>query len=321
MKDKFGREINYLRVSITDRCNLRCKYCMPDGIEKKSMSEILTYEEIEMVCKIAAQNGISKIKITGGEPLVRKGSVGFIKRLKKIPGIEQVTLTTNGVLLEEYAVELKNSGVDAINISLDTLDAKMYKEITGQPRLIDVKNGIEKVLSLSIPVKINSVLLKDKNDNQWESLLELAKKSPVDVRFIEMMPIGAGRGYAPISNEELMQKIREKYGEITREDRIHGNGPACYYRIPGFVGSIGFISAIHGKFCESCNRLRLTAEGQLKPCLCYEEAVDLRKSLRCQDESTLEQEIRKAINEKPSAHCFENGNEVSEKRQMAQIGG
>lgn len=326
MKDQYGRTIDYMRISITDRCNLRCRYCMPEGVELVSMGEVLTYEEIQQICIAAAQEGICKLKITGGEPLVRKGCVELIRRLKQIPGIEQVTLTTNGVLLGEYAEALADAGVDGVNISLDSLDRKQYQLITGRDELHRVLKNMEDALAAGLCVKVNAVLQKDMNGTEWKSLVELAKEKPVDVRFIEMMPIGYGKQFEPVFNEELLQMIQSEYPQIERDVRVHGNGPAQYYRIPDFQGSIGFISAIHGKFCESCNRLRLTSQGQLKPCLCYGESYDLRKALRNtkydkENREAIRKILREVIAKKPKQHCFEQLNDVTEEKRMVQIGG
>ncbi len=326
MKDAYGREINYMRISITDRCNLRCRYCMPEGIPLVDMEEILTFEEIETVAKAAIKAGICRFKITGGEPLVRRGCVDLIRDLKKLPGTEQVTLTTNGVLLEQYLEELLDAGLDAVNISLDTLDAVRYKQITGIEALEQVFAGIQKAADAKLKVKINVVPQKDMNEDEWNELAMLAKEYPVDVRFIEMMPIGYGKEFVTISNEELLGRLMDKYDGIKKDLRRHGNGPAVYYKIPGFQGSIGFISAIHGKFCDSCNRIRLTAKGQFKPCLCFGENVDIREILRGgQSQDAREEEvflaIRDAILKKPKQHCFEEKDQITELHQMAQIGG
>lgn len=322
MVDQYGREIDYLRVSITDRCNLRCRYCMPDGISLTTMEEILTYEEIETICRMAAKSGIKKIKVTGGEPLVRRGSVDFIGCLKNIPGIEQVTMTTNGVLLGENLEALVKNGLDAVNISLDSLDAESYRRITGRDELEKVLHAIQSVVDSGIRVKINAVLQRDVNETEWKELILLAKDQPIDVRFIEMMPIGFGKQFEPVYNEELISMLQQEYPEIESDNCVHGNGPAVYYKIPGFMGSIGFISAIHGKFCDQCNRIRLTAQGRLKPCLCYGEGLDLREALRSEkrEEQILEL-LKAAIANKPKQHCFEVLEEITEEALMIGIGG
>ncbi len=326
MRDTFGREINYMRISITDRCNLRCRYCMPDGISLVNMEEILTFEEIEIIAKAAIKAGICRFKITGGEPLVRRGCPQLIKKLKSLSGTEQVTLTTNGVLLEQYLDELLDAGLDAVNISLDTLDSMRYKQITGKDELNKVLSGIEAAVQTPLNVKINVVLQKGMNDGEWHDMVKLAERYPVDVRFIEMMPIGYGKEFPTVFNEELLGKMMKRYAYVEKDTRIHGNGPAVYYRLPHFQGSIGFISAIHGKFCDSCNRLRLTAKGQFKPCLCFGESVDIRELLRSKQslemrEEQIFQAIQTAVLNKPKQHCFEEKEQITENHKMAQIGG
>lgn len=321
-----------MRVSITDRCNLRCKYCMPDGIEWIPMEEILTLEEIVEVCRQAAKLGIRKIKVTGGEPLVRLGCPDLIKMLKEVPGIEQVTLTTNGVLLPKYAKELARNGLNAVNVSMDTLNEEKYAQITGRMALKEVLRGIEVMESLGIPVKINAVPqqiivggkqegVSEEQKQEWFQLVELARDRSLDVRFIEMMPLGHGKEFQPVSNEELLTHLREKYGETQPESKVHGNGPAVYYKIPGFKGSIGFISAIHGKFCNQCNRIRLTSTGMIKPCLCYADSISLKESLRAGKNEEVRALLEQAILQKPHSHCFDKWETVTEQREMAKIGG
>lgn len=323
MKDQYGRDIDYMRVSITDRCNLRCRYCMPDGIRWLPMEEILTLEEITEACRAAAALGIRKIKVTGGEPLVRKGCVDLIGMLHAIPGIEQVTLTTNGILLSDCAAELCRQGLHAVNISLDTLDPKKFAQITGFDQLPKVLDGIDAMEACGVPVKINAVLQRGVNDMECIALTELAKERSIDVRFIELMPIGHGKEMEPVSNPEVLEHLRCHYGpeQIVPDPRTHGNGPARYYHIDGFQGSIGFISAIHGKFCQSCNRIRLTATGDLKPCLCYSDHISIKNALRTGSPEDVRKLLRQAIEQKPAAHCFENIQTVTEMKEMSRIGG
>lgn len=320
MKDFLGREINYLRISITDRCNLRCKYCMPEPIDKVAMCEILSSEEIVQVCEIAAEFGIRYIKITGGEPLVRLGCADLIKMIKDIPGIEKVTMTTNGVLLKDHLAELLVAGLDAVNISLDTARPDEFKEITGVDAFDKVFEGIEAAIAAGLQVKINSVLMSDMNADEWHDLALLAKKYPLDVRFIEMMPIGYGKENRGVSNERLKELLAEKY-ILTKDGRQHGYGPAEYYNIEGFRGSVGFISAMHGKFCNKCNRIRLTSTGFLKPCLCYGEGAQLKADLRSGNLQAVRQSMKAVIENKPQEHCFEHENEITETGKMVGIGG
>lgn len=327
MIDATGRVVDYMRVSITDRCNLRCRYCMPDGIEQVEMAQILTYEEIKRVCTLAAGLGIRKIKITGGEPLVRKGCVDLVKMIKEIPGVSQVTMTTNGILLKEHLNRLMQAGLDGVNISLDTLSRKKYQNITGTDACETVRQAIVTAAESGIQTKVNAVLQIpdydrgiDDNDD-WQELVSLAEDLPVDVRFIELMPIGYGKKNRGVSNIDLLEEIRKKYPEMQKDTKIHGNGPAVYYKIPGFAGGVGFISAMHGKFCAACNRIRLTSTGELKPCLCYGKTYPLRELLRDGTDMQVEEQIKKAIWEKPAAHCFEDPEGITEEHQMAQIGG
>ncbi len=325
MLDRYGRTIDYMRVSITDRCNLRCRYCMPDGISLVPMEQIMTYEEIVLACRAAAQEGVQYLKVTGGEPLVRFGCAALIGMLKRIPGIRQVTMTTNGVLLNQYLPELVENGLDAVNISLDTLKPEVYRQLTGTDALPDVLLGIWKVLETGIQVKINSVLIDGVNHGEWLELAELSKEMPVDVRFIEMMPVGHGRDYHAVDNRVLLEGLKKMYPDLQKDGRRHGNGPAVYYQIPGAKGSVGLISAIHGKFCQGCNRLRMDAKGRVKPCLCFGETVDIMGLLRSPDlsdrEGLLREAFLRAAQMKPESHVFEVPGYITEQSQMVQIGG
>lgn len=325
MQDSYGREISYMRISITDRCNLRCRYCMPDGIRTIPMAELLTYEEIVRVAAAAAELRISRIKVTGGEPLVRKGATSLIRMLKGVPGITEVTMTTNGILLEKEMPVLLDAGLDAVNISLDSLQAERYKQITGKDELSAVLRGIDAAVESGLRVKINAVLQKDVNEDEWEDLIDLAKDRLLDVRFIEMMPIGYGKHFSCVSNTWLRERMKKKWPDLWEDTSRHGNGPAVYVHIPGYKGSVGFISAMHGKFCGSCNRIRMSSTGRLKPCLCYGASVDLREILRDgkpeEEQQRLKAAIEEAIRTKPEAHCFEKPEEITEHHRMSGIGG
>ena len=325
MRDLYNRKIDYMRISVTDRCNFQCRYCMPEGIRKVPMEKILTYEQITEICEAGVSLGITKFKITGGEPLVRLGCPDLVGMIRGIPGVEQITMTTNGMFLAEMLPELMKKGLDAVNISLDTLKPEVFRYITGKDALPAVLAGIHAAAGSGLKVKINVVLQQGVNDGEWEDLLLLAKDLPVDVRFIEMMPIGYGKGCPEVSNDVILGKIRQKYPGTAEDQSVHGNGPARYVRIPGFRGGAGFISAIHGQFCASCNRIRLTSQGRLKPCLCYGDTVDLMDVFRMQDQekrrSLLEERITGAIRMKPEAHCFAHLRDVTERGNMVQIGG
>ena len=324
MIDSHGRKIDYMRISITDRCNLRCQYCMPEEIKSMEHSEILRFEELLELCSHAVTLGITKFKVTGGEPLVRKGCLSFLRSLKSIPGVEQVTLTTNGVLLKEVLPELEAIGIDGINISLDTLSPDTYEKMTQRKEFTGVLDSIIAAQASKIRTKINCVLLKGINDHEFFDLIHLAKDYQLDVRFIEIMPIGYGKGFEGFDKKDLLEKIAEKYPDYQVEHQIHGNGPASYVKIPGFKGCIGFIDAIHGKFCDQCNRIRLTSDGILKLCLYYENGLDLKKILRSgvSSEELLEA-MKSIIYKKPAEHQFhltaKEGTE--ELKNMSQIGG
>ena len=334
MQDQFGRKIEYIRVSVTDRCNLRCIYCMPqEGVPAVPHSEILTFDEIERFCRIAAELGISRIKLTGGEPLVRRGLPFLLGKLKHIPGVEQVTLTTNGTLLKEQIRDLAANGLDAVNISLDTLDAQRYHQVTRVGSLDKALEGLDAALRCpGLPVKINCVPLEDGTDDDLLRLAELARKYPVDVRFIELMPFGPGKESAGRSNTDIKEILERQFGSSQPYEKLLGNGPAEYVLFPGFRGRVGFISARSPKFCSTCNRVRLTSEGRLKLCLQYETGIDMRKLLRSgADDEVIRQEMRRVIYEKPACHHFADGrpdtpaslsgDEKLETRDMSQIGG
>ncbi len=332
MKDQYARSIDYMRISITDRCNLRCTYCMPVDIEKLEHESILTYEEILRVCRSASSLGIRKIKITGGEPLVRKDAVKLIAEIKAIPGIEYVTLTTNGVLLEEYIEELARIPLDGINVSLDTLNPDTFKKITGREEYYKVWNGLQKLIESGIPAKINCVPQKGVNEEELMDIADLAVKLPVDVRFIEMMPIGYGKEYEPIKGEEIKSKIEEKYPDIASQKKRRGFGPAEYITSDEWKGNIGFINAISHKFCSACNRIRLTSRGFLKPCLCFGDGIDLMAAMRSGvSDKELTNLLSNAIKKKPLEHNFNRKNQDFnnqlnesthiEKSEMFKIGG
>lgn len=310
-----------MRVSVTDRCDLRCRYCMPEGCEKIPMSHILTYEEIIKICSCAADLGISRIKITGGEPFVRLGCTNLIRQIKALDGIDEVTITTNGQQLASHIEELKDIGIDGINISLDTVDPDRYRYITGRGDLSKVLQAIDLAAESGIKTKVNCLLQRGFNEDEILGITDLAFEKGIYVRFIEMMPIGVGDPASGIPNTEVMAKLMERWPDLKPDTDVHGNGPAIYYRRPGINGGIGLISAIHGKFCASCNRIRLTSQGQIKPCLCFDEGTDLKPYLSGPDE-LLKDALRKAILSKPAEHCFtEKVHGSEEHRLMAQIGG
>ena len=323
MLDQYGRRINYLRISVTDRCNLRCRYCMPEGVQDVGMKNILTFEEIWEIVKVSVSLGITHIRITGGEPLVRKGCADLILGIRKIPGVETITMTTNGVLLGNYAKQLKEAGVDGVNISLDTLDPEEFCQITGKRELPAVLAGIRAAKDAGLPVKLNAVNRKELDP---VPLVRYAQNENLPLRFIEMMPVGYGKQYVGRSNEELREMLEKTIGTAEKlvdseELSRMGSGPAVYYRFSDLKVPVGFISAIHGKFCDTCNRVRLTAEGYLKLCLCYDQGVDLRHVLREGEKENLRTVMEEAIFRKPAAHCFERPSEMTETHEMVKIGG
>ncbi len=321
MKDTLGREIDYMRISITDRCNLHCRYCMPEVQEPVSHEEILRYEEILRICKGAVELGIHKFKITGGEPLVRKGAVDFIGRLKMLPGVKYVTLTTNGTLLYKEISGLKKAGLDGVNISIDAVSPQVYQKITGRNAFQEAEKALYACVKSGLQTRINTVLL-DENETEWLKLAAFAGQMPVDVRFIELMPIGcAGKASGP-SVDHVYEMLKERYEDLHMAADRHGNGPAVYFKSKMLAGSIGFIGANSHRFCSRCNRIRLTSTGELKPCLSYEESISLRKMIRNgADDIQLKNGIKQAILAKPAAHCFSGAEGITERRPMNQIGG
>lgn len=326
MRDKCCREINYLRVSVTDRCNLRCIYCLPrEGVRLVPSHEILRIEEIVRLLKAASQAGIKKVRLTGGEPLIRKGLVDLVAAINEIPGIDDLALTTNGIHLPLLGRELKEAGLRRVNISLDTLDDGMYRRITRHGELGQAWNGIEKALELGLnPVKINAVVIKGLNDGEVEDLAALTLKYPLHVRFIELMPMGACedwalKGYIP--SAEVKKIIEDSMGTLEQGHKTYGCGPAKYYKLSGAPGTIGFIGALSEHFCHTCNRIRLTADGMIRPCLHGSREIDVKTALRRgADCSELAGFFRQAVSEKPVRYFTDRGWQ-GKKRVMSQIGG
>ncbi len=324
MQDGMKRNIDYIRISLTDHCNLRCYYCMPEA-QKCFLKEeeLMTREEIAAIMRVMARNGIKKIKLTGGEPLMRRDLADIVRQLRSMEEIEQITLTTNGVLLKGRMKELEEAGITSINISLDTRDPGKYREITKRDCYSRVMEGIEEALLYpEIPVKINCVPIDSNRDNII-SMAELARGRRLSVRFIELMPIGSGSDYNPCNEEYIKGILEEVYGSMSPLRRTIGNGPARYYELAGFQGKIGFISAISHKFCGSCNRIRLTSEGILKTCLQYEGRLNLKDLLRQGiSEEELERTIQEEILCKPAGHHFhQKKTDRDEKRSIGSIGG
>ena len=325
MFDRYQREIHYLRLSVTDLCNLRCRYCMPDGVEKLEREAVLTYEEFLRLAALFARCGIDTVRVTGGEPLVRKNVAQLVAGLKETPGIRRVTLTTNAVLLAEQLPALLDAGLDSVNISLDTLRPEVFRQITARDDFAAVQAGLQAALESGLPVKLNCVPQAGVNEGELETLAALAKDNAVQVRFIEMMPIGYGAAMPCISGPELRARFARRWPELAplspAQEHALGDGPAVYYTVPGWQGSIGFIAAVHGKFCASCNRVRLTSQGFLRPCLASETGCNLRALLRSgADDAQLLTAIRETIWAKPREHHF-NDSSMPATRGMYRIGG
>lgn len=333
MKDGLGRTIDYLRISLTDRCNFRCIYCMPeDGVKLMSHEEILRVEEIAHVVRIAADLGIRSVRLTGGEPLVRLGVVDLVRDIANTPGIENVSMTTNGVLLPKMADDLKRAGLSRVNISLDTLDPDQFKYITRRGELQQTLDGIDAALEAGFdPVKINAVTVRSLNQD-YLAFARLSVDRPLHVRFIEYMPVGEssgshGCGWGPedvVPNEEVLEAINaaaraKGLPELVPagDDRPLGWGPASYWEFPGAQGTVGFISAMSNHFCSRCNRVRLTADGKLRPCLFSDMEFDIREPLRADDEDGVRAVFAKTLRVKPDEHH----NKVGTERGMSQIGG
>ena len=330
MIDQYNRDINYLRVSVTDRCNLRCKYCMPkEGLSQIGHNDILRYEEMLRVIRCGVRLGISKVRITGGEPLARRGVVDFISRLKSVPGLADISLTTNGVLLKQFAHDLFAAGMKRINISLDSLNKEKYASITRGGDLHAVLAGIREADRVGfMPIKINTVAIKGFNDDEILAFAGHTLDKPYQIRFIELMPlgdVGGDNNSNYLSNDVVMDIIRRAYPlEEVNGKKNKVDGPARLYRIAGGRGEIGFISPVSQHVCQACNRLRLTADGHLRACLLLDEEVDLKGPLRdgCSDRE-LEDLIGQAIKKKPWGHTMIKEERHLRKcvKEMATIGG
>lgn len=318
MRDSFGRKINYLRISLTDRCNFRCIYCMPEGgIEDKLRHEdMLSLEEIYVLIKNFVELGIDKIRFTGGEPLVRKGVVDLISKVSRLEGVKDLTMTTNGQLLKQMAKPLKEAGLNRVNISLDTLDPVKFVEITRCGDLNAVLEGIDEAVNVGLtPVKINTVLIGGINDNEIRDLIDFTKRG-IDVRFIELMPIGEAADFAEekfISNDFVLKTV----GELIPIEREDISSPATYYALPGVKGKVGLINPITCKFCANCNRVRLTSSGKLKLCLHSDREIDLKFALR--NGRDIKKIIKSSIWTKEESHHLEDEQYII--RNMNQIGG
>jgi len=333
MQDRYGHRISYLRVSITDRCNERCTYCMPQELQEwLPREEILTFEETLRLIRIAAELGVSKVRITGGEPLTRRDVIEFIRRIPEIPGIKSIGLSTNGTLLareigpgETIASALRAAGVESVNISLDTLDRAVYSQITGRDFHEQVLRGIDAAIAEGFKqIKLNTVLMRERNEDQLIPLIEFAAPRDLILRFIEMMPVSTtevldDKNFMPI--QEAKRMIESRYGRLIPETEFRTNGPATYYQIPERRQRVGFIGAMTNlHFCENCNKLRLTCDGKLRPCLGSYLEFDIMKPMRggASDEE-LKAFFLDVVDRKPEQHDFRDNYQPN--RKMVAIGG
>ena len=322
MIDKFGRKVDYLRISVTENCNLKCIYCIDDNILNTYKNDILSDDEIVKIATECASLGIKKIRITGGEPLVRKNIENLIYRLNNIKEIEEIYITTNGVLLNDKIEILKENGLTGVNISLDSLNKDRFKKLTKFDKLKEVLLSIDKALELGLKVKINTVIVDDINKDEIIDFVKLTKDKNIDIRFIELMPIGAAKKYKGISNEEILNIIKNNFKNIQVENKSKRSGPANYIRVDNYKGKIGFISPISNCFCEDCNRIRLTSTGFLKKCLHYNYGIDLKKHIRSNiSNKDLKELIYLNIYDKPQNHLFMKDCDNKENKYMNQIGG
>jgi len=333
--DNFSREISYLRVSITDRCNYRCIYCQSEKeFEFIPHQEILRFEEIVEIVQEAVNLGVTKVRITGGEPLVREGIVDFIKKLREIKKLEDISLTTNGFFLSEYAEKLKDAGLNRVNISLDSLQEEKYKKITRGGSLEKALKGIDSALKAGLlPIKINTVLIRGINDDEVEDFVRLTLERPLNIRFIELMPSGGELinvfKNKFISVQEIKEKLIKKY--LLNPVKIStANGPAKYYQIKGGQGTIGFITALSQHFCKTCNRIRLTSEGKLRPCLFSNKEIDIKRAIRklARDKNEgflrkkiIRDKLKEAVKLKPEGHKLNIKNQENLSFHMSRIGG
>lgn len=320
MKDKFNREIDYLRISLTEACNLRCIYCMPEGNVCFKYDNGLTDDELKYLIDVFGDIGLKKLRFTGGEPLLRKSIVELVAHAKK-KNINKIAITTNGVLLEKYLDDLVEAGLTEINISLDSLKEERFKDITRGGNLKSVLSSIKRAVKKGLIVKVNAVIIKDINQDEFVDLCKLTIDHKLDIRFIELMPIGEGTKYTGVSGIDLIEELKANF-DVKEAKREADNGPAFYYNISNAEGRVGFISALTNHFCESCNRIRITPDGVLKQCLHFKSGLDLKEVLR--NNSTrceVEEKIRETIYNKPQGHRFIEDKKTEDNRFMFQIGG
>ena len=334
MKDQFGREINYLRLSVTDNCNLRCIYCMPEDSKNESDNNNLTINEYYRTVEILAKLGIRKVRITGGEPLTRKGIDELIGKINTIPEIKEIAITTNGILLDTYLDNFIKDGVTSLNISIDSVNKENFNKITRGGDLCRVTESLRKARDNGIKIKLNTVIIKGSNDHEISDLVKFAIENNVDIRFIELMPIGCARNLKGMKSQEIIEFLKKNSNIKVEENRIESHkineelrvGPAQYYNISGTATRIGFISPLSSCFCDECNRIRVTSDGKMKQCLYYRGNIDLKELFRT--ENITDEELIKILereiytkNRKHEFNDYKKHNEKREERTMSSIGG
>lgn len=320
MIDKHNREIDYLRISLTDKCNLRCIYCMPQDIQTDNINNELSFEDYKTILKVFSNAGIKKVRFTGGEPLLYENLDKLIEYARVECRIDDICMTTNAIGLSNKINKLKHNGLKKVNISIDSLNEEKYKKITRGGDLNIVLNAIDKCLNLGIKVKLNVVIIKGLNDDEIIDLINLTKEKDIDVRFIELMPIGEGNKFTGISNEEIKDLIKNYEYKSLKQDKK--DGPANYIKLKGAKGKIGFISALSNCFCENCNRIRITSDGMLKGCLNWKGGVNLKREIeKGISEEKIKDIIKDSIYNKPEKYLFKKEDKNKEIRFMNQIGG
>lgn len=322
MRDQHGRTINYLRLSITDRCNFRCRYCMPEaGVDKQTHQQILRYEDLLRIARAATSLGIDKIRVTGGEPLVRKGVVSFLEQLSALPGVQDLALTTNGLLLGELAQPLRDAGVKRVNVSLDSLNKQTFAEVTRGGDLQSVLDGIEAADAVGLKIKINMVVMRGVNDNEINDFARLSLTRPWSVRYIEYMPTIREADWQErlVPGEDVLTRIRREF-DLAPLETARQCGPARPFKIENAAGTIGIITPMSDHFCGSCNRLRVTSDGRAKSCLLSDESIDLKPCLQQEDDRCLQQVLQQIVTGKPSRHTIDE--DLNHKPfNMSSIGG
>ena len=325
MHDTFGRRLHYLRVSLTDACNLRCVYCMPEDITFRPAATLLQDDEILTLVRVAASLGVDKVRLTGGEPTIRRGVVELVRAISAIPGIQRIAMTTNGIRLGELAGPLADAGLCQINVSIDSLQPDRFHAITRRGDLDDVWRGIDAAQAAGMdPIKLNCVVTRGFNDDEVSDLAKLTLVNPWEIRFIELMPLGSVATFQQdqvVPSAETRQRIETELGPLTLESGHNGHDPAKHYRLAGALGRLGFISSVTEPFCSGCNRLRLTADGRLRLCLLRDDEADLMTPLRAgADFATLRRMMAEAAYRKPWGHRLEE-HDIAKSREMSQIGG